>query len=1009
MAQTGGPAAHTFVFISIDILMIRKLAFLIIFLFVLTSVSAQGIMDNNPPSVKWKQIKTPGFKIIYPEDYEGDAQHVANTLEHIRAAESETMGDDLPRRIPIVLQNRNAVSNGFVTLSPRRSEFYTMPTQNYTFIGNNKWMELLAVHEYRHIAQFHRSRSGVTKWLSYIFGQNTQALFAFISGPRWFWEGDATMIETAMTRSGRGRIAAFNRVFRANLLEGRRFDYNKQHLRSFRHYVPDHYKLGYNFVTHLRRTTNNAQVWDEVSEKAFSWPFIPFTFSLAMKQQTGNALVPAYTQMMTDMHSLWTSELDGFQASPFATVSQRADDTFTDYNHPRVLEDGTLVALKEGLDHPEQLVRIDQQGNELDRFIPGVVNNTHMLSATQYKVFWTEFEFDARWRARSYSVIKSYDFATGETRRITRKTRYAGAGISPDGYSLATVENTLEGKNHLLIIDATSGKVIHKMPGDGASQLSMAMYAPGGKSVVFMEVNDEGKAVKRYYPDDARVETLISAGSENIGNPVIAGNYLIYSSPYNGIDNLYAMDMDTKQRYQVTQSKHGAYSPSISADQKVIYYSNHQVNGLDIVSAPFDPANWVPLANVADRNTAFIEPVVGQEGHPDILADIPSKEYESKKYSKVGHMFNVHSWGPYATTDLTTAQLGVYSENVLQTTRASIGYTYDINEETGFASAKLSYQGWYPVLDMEITKGDRLRDEGEINGEDVEFRWREEGATLGISLPWLLTRSRFSRSLTIANDIGYKDVFNFESTVNLGRFAPINDSLAFFFRDVQAGGQLLYNHFEIDFFNLLKRSPRDIQSQWGQQATLELYQTLRGGDYEGQLFALRLAAFFPSPLQWVNQEVFRHHSFYVRYNYQSRLTDLQSDIYYFRNRVFRPRGYASFPTHDTFRTLSFNYTLPIVYPDIALGPFFNLQRIRANGFWDFGKGVGKNYFLEYNASDPRVFVGTTDRNYESIGVELLADFNVMRFPLLLSAGVRYSYLVTTGETNVELLVLNINL
>ena len=86
-----------------------------------------------------------------------------------------------PRKISIILQSKSAQSNGFVTVAPWRSEFYTMPTQNYNFAGTNDWLNELAVHEYRHMAQFQRSITGFNKFFYYLFGQQATAGFAFAS------------------------------------------------------------------------------------------------------------------------------------------------------------------------------------------------------------------------------------------------------------------------------------------------------------------------------------------------------------------------------------------------------------------------------------------------------------------------------------------------------------------------------------------------------------------------------------------------------------------------------------------------------------------------------------------------------------------------------------------------------------------------------------------------------------------------------------------------------------
>src|SRR5688500_3346326 len=93
------------------------------------NVSCQVVLENNPTSLKWHQVNTKNFRVLFPKGFDQQAQRVANTLEHIHKAESRTLGS-YPRRISVILQNQSSESNGFVTILPRRSEFYTMPPQD---------------------------------------------------------------------------------------------------------------------------------------------------------------------------------------------------------------------------------------------------------------------------------------------------------------------------------------------------------------------------------------------------------------------------------------------------------------------------------------------------------------------------------------------------------------------------------------------------------------------------------------------------------------------------------------------------------------------------------------------------------------------------------------------------------------------------------------------------------------------------------------------------------------
>lgn len=988
--------------------MLRKIYHLFILsVLCVSSVLGQEVLNNNAPSIKWQQINTEHFRVIFPSGFEQEAQRVANTLETLH--EAEKMGDKAPGKIPIVLRNQHAVSNGFVTLGPRRSEFYTMPSQNNQFLGTNDWLDLLAVHEYRHIAQFQQSKTGFNKLFYYLFGQNTQAGMAFSAAPSWFWEGDATTIETLNTPSGRGRIPEFSRVFKTNLLEKKAYNYNKQHLRSFKDFIPDHYRLGYHFITHIRRRTGEAKIWDEVSHDAFGLPFIPFTFSNALKKHTGKYLVDNYSLMLEELKQEWEQQIEDLQPTEFETITQRKNNVFTEYSYPQVLSDGSIVAFKDGIGDVGQLVRLNASGEEIDKFITGFMNNTAMLSSAGTTVVWNEYHFDPRWRAETFSVIKAYDFEREELKVISEKSRYAGSAISPDGTLIVTTETTVENTHHLVVLDM-EGREVKRFENPNNHFYSMPRWSDDGKSIVVLELEKEGRSVQLYDYENGTKKQLIEASHENIGYPVKNNGHLFYNSSFNGIDNIYAMDLSTGDRYQVTKSMYGAYNPAFSSEGNLIY-NEHTANGFDVVKTSMDKDSWVPLEQVEDRNVRYYEPLIEQEGHADILQQVEANQYPVKKYSKLGHMINVHSWGPFATTDINKAQFGIFSKDVLSTTAMELGYTYDVNEETGFFTAGLSYQGLYPILDVNASYGDRKEDSG-----DLQYTWSETSVETGLRIPWIFTNSKFFREMEISNGVGVRKISDFRNnidqsgrlrpTTNPGRIISDTDTvevpLYTLDNDVLSNGELIFNHFQWSYYSLMKRSKRDIRSKWGFSTNFEQLSSV-AGDFEGSLTALNISAFFPG--------FFKHHSFYMQTGFQWRKQNDQTNLYSFRNRIFRPRGYSFFNDKQA-STFRFNYAMPLWYPDIALGPFLNIQRVKANFFLDLGFDQ-VDIFFKRQDNDNLFGTRAIENTYTSWGAEVTFDFNVMRFSPLFSVGARYVYNRATdfipAGSQIELIIGNISL
>ncbi|HTJ48753.1 MAG TPA: hypothetical protein VL443_04800, partial [Cyclobacteriaceae bacterium] len=322
----------------------KRVLFLFTFVLSFSSLYSQVTLDNNPTSLKWYQVNTKHFRVLYPMGFEVQAQRMANTLEHIHDPEARTMGAD-PRKISVVLQNQSSVSNAFVSITPRRSEFYTMPSQDYNFLGTNDWLNLLSSHEYRHVVQFQHSNRGLSRAFYYLFGANTLSALSHAAAPLWFWEGDAVATETAFTHSGRGRIPYFGLVFKTNLMEGRTFNYQKQYLRSYKNNIPDHYVLGYHMISYLRRRTNDPEIWSKITARAWNIPIIPFRFSSAIKMETGLSVNGLYRAMAADLKKDWQAEIDALHLTSFNNITFRQSTAYTNYAYPQVLNDGSVIVM----------------------------------------------------------------------------------------------------------------------------------------------------------------------------------------------------------------------------------------------------------------------------------------------------------------------------------------------------------------------------------------------------------------------------------------------------------------------------------------------------------------------------------------------------------------------------------------------------------------------------------------------------------------------------------------
>ena len=234
------------------------------------------------------------------------------------------------------------------------------------------------------------------------------------------------------------------------------------------------------------------------------------------------------------------------------------------------------------------------------------------------------------------------------------------------------------------------------------------------------------------------MRTIIPFGYQDIGEPVFYGRFIIYRAPYSGIDNIYAADTLTGEIFQVTSSRFGASGPVISPDGTKLVYSNYTAMGNELVWTTLDQSEWKPLNTVEDHSIKLYEPLTKQMNfifNPDSMRMV---EYNSKPYRKGLNLFNFHSWAPLSV-DIDNMNINpgvsVLSQNLLGTSFTTLGYAYDLNEETGKYYLKYRYEGLYPVINLETDYGLHRGVHTDSSANTINYKYNELNLAGGLSIP----------------------------------------------------------------------------------------------------------------------------------------------------------------------------------------------------------------------------------------------------------------------------------
>nr|WP_262908796.1 hypothetical protein [Hymenobacter translucens] len=945
-------------------------------LFAALTGSAQSLplLEQNPPSLPWREVRTPHFRVLYPAGLDSTAQRTARRLEQVREPGTATLGVK-PRPIAVVLQNQTTVSNGFVTFLPRHSEFFITPQQAMD-LGTVDWLDGLVIHEYRHVGQFEKARQGVGRILGPLFGDGALGIAA-VGVPQWFFEGDAVGTETALTRSGRGRVPSFGVGLRANLLSGRRYAYPKSVNGSLRDNVPNWYVLGY-FMTSYLKVHHGPGVWSSVFDRYYRFPFYPFSFSHAVRRTTGLRVEQLYNRTMHELDSVWRAQQ---RAQPAETpvrefVVRESERVFTQYEYPQYVSDSTVLAFKSGLGHIPQLVKLSRRGREEKVFVPGLLNLPEMLSVNGGRAVWPEFRVHPRWGQKIWSELKVLDLASGKLTRIGKEGRYSAAALSPDGSRLVAVQTDPGYHHSLVVLNTSTGAVEQVLPNPQNDFYLQPRWHPDGRRIVAVTLKKAGKTIEVLDPANGSVRALLPVANVNLTNPQPWDDFVLYNSPQAGIDNIFAVNISSGQTYRVTSRPFGAYQAAVAPDGRHLAFHDYRATGSRVVEMPLDPAAWTPVPTAtADAPGIYAAELSAQEpagaGIAALLAqpDTSTVRYGVQRYSPLRHAFNVFSWGLVQSPTGNGVTLGVRSQDLLSTTQAFAGIGYDQVERTGSVSGGISYQGQFPVLDVDVTYGGRnaalYTDRVQPLDTLVRDQWRYARVTAGMRVPLTLTRSRFLQGLSLGSYYLHERVYDYDLPVR--RRTEVSAT-----RPLHAVQTTLF------YASQLRQSARDVAPRAGGNLLATWRTTPFGTGLKAGQRAAQASLFLPG--------LGRHHALRLRAGYQWQ----DQRQYQFAPAVSFPRG-ESYVSFDRLRTSSADYYLPLAYTHWNLGRLLYIQRLRATAFLDMARGETQS----------------RQTNYRNVGLDALVLFNVLRLRTPLEGGVRVVYNTYRKTWVVEPLAFNI--
>ena len=690
------------------------------------------VTGDDPGRLKWKSVDTDHYRIIYPNGDDSLAFLYGRNLEKYRNSVSRTTGyltsGGWGTKMPVVLHTWNG-ENGSVAWAPKRMDLFTIPSPYSP--EPLPWHKMLAIHENRHVSQMQFAMTRALKPFNYIFGEMFNIACSLFYPGISAMEGDAVITETAYSTSGRGRTAEFLNYYRIAFDQGiNDRSYYKWRYGSQRFYVPNYYSLGYITIGGLRTLYDCPDFMYRVYELSARRPYDLGSYYTVIKDITGKKFKAAFQEITDSLSIVWKAEADA--RAPYTPFRQIVGEPriYMDYSNPIVTE-GAVYAFRNGFEHAPALVKVDGAGKE--KFIMHISPNTSNITFNPEdgRLWWSESTTGYRWSLKSRSILHSYDINTGKKQHFRTNLQLHNPVPSPDGKSLATAQYSTDGKTGITIIDSDTGRWKEGHSAPDSLQIVQLVWKED-KTVYATAISEQGYGIYRLDLDEGSWNVVLGPQPVMVDDFSSEGEYLTFTSDIDGRNELYQFNPGTGELFRKTSSRYGATDFKYFPDGDSLVYAYPTLKGKILVTSPSNSLKDEACTfgqnhryHLAEQLTLQEREYAANKGEEYITSSDSVSFSKPKKYSKLLHAFNIHSWAPvYLSVDkimnmsfdkiYEAASLGFVGimQNRLATAVGEFGYSahkdpYDRSKWRHSAHAKFTYSGWLPVLEGSIDFNDR--------------------------------------------------------------------------------------------------------------------------------------------------------------------------------------------------------------------------------------------------------------------------------------------------------------
>ncbi len=590
------------------------------------------------PSLAWKTIVTPHFRVNYAAENEEVARLAAGYAEEAHQILSPWLEEVPENRTEMTIVDHEDMVQGYSFPLPNNQIwlYLTSPASDQLMSRHDSWLRDLVIHEYTHLLHMEKT-AGLAALVNKVVGRS---YYPNLFLPIFLIEGLAVHTETRWSSGGRGRDTAYQMYLRVAALEDQLAGIDK----ASGYFTIDHpggeipYIYGMAFYRHLA-THYGADAPARLAKDHAANPYVGvWGLDDELKAITGRTAVQLWADMRAELKADARRQREAAIARGPLTPVTLVTTSGMHHRHPRFLPKGDL-AWGEWTGHGYAHL-VSSEPHKKDAKPRRIITKSPFGS-------W-DVSRDGRWlyhsrswddnRFTGFEDAFRWDLKNRKIERLSTRARLDMPAVSPDGRWVVAVQNG-RGQTNLVKMRADGSKAAPLTTLTDRSQLSSPAWHPRRDAIAVSAWRAGGRDLYLVHPERGTLTPLWRdrhVDQDPAWTP--DGRHLVFTSDRDGVYNLYAYELATKKLFRITNVVGGLIEPAVSPDGKTLACASFGVKGWDIATLPWEPKAWRQVPTPVDEpGMAQPEPAVSAAAFPAQVYD-PLPSLRPKTWAPFGFM-----------------------------------------------------------------------------------------------------------------------------------------------------------------------------------------------------------------------------------------------------------------------------------------------------------------------------------------------------------------------------------